>query len=321
MLSNTTRRKKKKTKLNCAKQIRIFWKRAEVHNYIHEQCEMSLAQLNHGWCSVSYFLHSKNIQCLPFDHRQSCPSSMNLTFLKHPRRPSLYISNTWSYCSRSDRNFPEAHGLSTNKQATRREKKHRKKNKTEKDKERREKTHQLSIWRMTSFVPSLSFLSHLLGWTESPLSPFLGWLLHSSPWRHLFPLSLSLLFLSLFLSVAAIFLKLYELVTTPFFFPHLLSYFLISAWMRIQHLPLDKLSVSLSICLSTATPPPTPFFPQCLSGPKAPWEKYKMKLKKKKNYIEIFFFEKKVSALAFVNEMQLWIEWPHTPLPPPPTPS
>lgn len=43
-----------------------------------------------------------------------------------------------------------------------------------------------------------------------------------------------------------------------------------------------------------------------------------MKLKKKKNYIEIFFFEKKVSALAFVNEMQLWIEWPHTPLPPPP---
>lgn len=129
--------KKKKTKLNCAKQIRIFWKRAEVHNYIHEQCEMSLAQLNHGWCSVSYFLHLKNIQCLPFDHRQSCPSSMNLTFLKHPRRPSLYISNTWSYCSRSDRNFPEAHGLSTNKQATRRKKKNREK-KTKQRKTKRE---------------------------------------------------------------------------------------------------------------------------------------------------------------------------------------
>lgn len=146
---------------------------------------------------------------------------------------------------------------------------------------------------MTSFVPSLSFLSHLLGWTESPLSPFLGWLLHSSPWRHLFPLSLSLLFLSLFLSVAAIFLKLYELVTTPFFFPHLLSYFLISAWTRIQHLPLDKLSVSLSICLSTATPPPHPFFSSMPVWPKSSLGKIQDEIeKKKKLYRDIFFREK-----------------------------
>lgn len=31
-----------------------------------------------------------------------------------------------------------------------------------------EKAHQLSIWWTTSFVASLSFLSHLLRWTESP---------------------------------------------------------------------------------------------------------------------------------------------------------
>ena len=149
---------------------------------------------------------------------------------------------------------------------------------------------------MTSFVPSLSFLSHLLGWTESPLSPSLGWLLHSSPWRHLFPLSLSRSSLSLFLSVAAIFLKLYELVTTPFFFPHLLSYFLISAWTRIQHLPLDKLSVSLSICLSTANPPPPPsfFFLNACLAQRLPGKNTRWNWKKKrKNYIEICFFQEK----------------------------
>ena len=176
------------------------------------------------------------------------------------------------------------------------EKKKTQKKKTEKDKERREKTHQLSIWRMTSFVPSLSFLSHLLGWTESPLSPSLGWLLHSSPWRHLFPLSLSRssFSLSLFLSVAAIFLKLYELVTTPFFFPHLLSYFLISAWTWIQHLPLDKLSVSLSICLSTANPPPPPLFSPIPASPPHPLGKIQDEIekKKKKLYRDIFFQEK-----------------------------
>lgn len=49
-----------------------------------------------------------------------------------------------------------------------------------------------------------------------PLS--LGWLLYLSPWRHLSPLSLAL-FLSLPLfSVAAVLLKLYELVTTLFSF-------------------------------------------------------------------------------------------------------
>lgn len=52
------------------------------------------------------------------------------------------------------------------------------------------------------------------------------------------------------LSVAAIFSKLYELVTSLFFlhpFPHLLSRFVISVQAQIQHLPLDKLSISLSI--------------------------------------------------------------------------
>lgn len=69
----------------------------------------------------------------------------------------------------------------------------------------------------------------------------------------------------------------------PFFFPHLLSYFLISAWMRIQHLPLDKLSVSLSICLSTATPPPPPlFFLNACLAQKLPGKNTRWNWKKKK---------------------------------------
>ncbi len=194
---------------------------------------------------------------------------MNFTFLKYPQRfPST--SQTHDLIVVIQTETFQRHRLSANKQAMR-------KKKTQKDKEKREKTHQLSIWRMTSFVPSLSFLSHLLGWTESPLSlsgmtaslksletPFSSVSLAS-------PLSLP--------HSGCYFPETLWISYNPFFFPHLLSYFLISAWTRIQHLPLDKLSVSLSICLSTS------LFSQCLSGPKAPWEKYKMKLKKKKKII------------------------------------
>lgn len=120
----------------------------------------------------------------------------------------------------------------------------------------------------------------------SPLS--LGWLLHWSPQRHLFPLSLSLLF-SLFLSVTAVFLKLYELVTTPFFPPHLLSYFLISA-MDADSTPASRQTVHLSVHLSDCHPRP-PFCNACLAQ-NLPGKKYKMKLRKKKIYRDIFFKKK-----------------------------
>lgn len=50
--------------------------------------------------------------------------------------------------------------------------KRRKKNQEDRktEKEKKEKTHQLSIWRTTSFVGPLSFLSHLLRRTESPVA-------------------------------------------------------------------------------------------------------------------------------------------------------
>lgn len=111
---------------------------------------------------VFYTFYTQNIQCLPFDHHQSWPSSMNFTFLKYPQCfPSTYQTHDLIVVSQTE-TF-QRHRLSANKQAMRGKK-------PQKDKEKREKTHQLSIWRMTSFVPSLSFLSHLLGWTESPLS-------------------------------------------------------------------------------------------------------------------------------------------------------
>lgn len=105
----------------------------------------------------------ENIQCLPFDQHHSWPSSMDFTFLKYPPRfPFTYQTHDLIVVIQTE-TFQRLR-LSTNKQAM------RKKKKTQEDKEEREKTHQLSIWQMTSFVPSLSFLSHLLGWTESPLS-------------------------------------------------------------------------------------------------------------------------------------------------------
>lgn len=111
-----------------------------------------------------YTFCTQNIQCLPFDHHQSWPSSMNFTFLKYPHTPSPFTYQTHDLIVVIQTETFQRHRLSANKQAMRRRKK------KEEDKEKREKTHQLSIWRMTSFVPSLSFLSHLLGWTESPLS-------------------------------------------------------------------------------------------------------------------------------------------------------
>lgn len=156
---------------------------------------------------------------------------------------------------------------------------------------------------MTSFVPPLSFLSHLLGWTESPLSRSLGWLLHWSPWRHLFPSVSRFSSLALFLSVAAIFLKLYELVTTLFSFLTSSLTFFISSWTRIQHLPRDRPSVSVSICLSTSLPALPLFLNSCLGQKLLGKKKYKKKLKKL--YIYSYFQEKKVSVLAFINERQL----------------
>lgn len=142
----------------CQVDKNIFEKGTEVYNYIHEQYQVGLAQLNQGWYTVFW---AQNSHCLPFDQHQSSPSSINFTFLKYPQCSPLYISNVWSYCSHSDRNFPEA-------QAEHKQTSHEEEKKTERQREK-EKTHQLSIWRMTSFVPSLSFLSHLLEWTESPL--------------------------------------------------------------------------------------------------------------------------------------------------------
>ena len=244
---------------------------------------MSLAQLNHGWCSVSYFLHSKNIQCLPFDHRQSCPSSMNLTFLKHPRRPSLYISNTWSYCSRSDRNFPEAHRLSTNKQATRREKKNTEKKNRERQREKGENSSAVhladdilctlsvisfSSARMDRISPlSLSGMTASLKSLETPFSS----------------VSLSLLFLSLSLPLSGC------------YFPETLwisynSFFLSSPPLLLSHLSLDvnstpasRQTVRLSVHLSVySEPPPPPFFSPIPVLPKNPRGKIKDEIKKKK---------------------------------------
>lgn len=70
--------------------------------------------------------------------------------------------------------------------------------------------------------------------------------------------------LALFLSVAAIFPKLYELVTTLFSFLTSSLTFFISSWTRIQHLPRDRPSVSVSICLSTSLPALPLFLNSCL---------------------------------------------------------
>lgn len=106
----------------------------------------------------------KTSSVCPLVINQSWSSSMHATFLKSLQQfPFTYQTHHLIVVIQTE-TFQR---LSTNKQATRRKNK-----KKQKYKERREKTHQLSIWGTTSFVPSLSFLSHLLRWTESlpPLS-------------------------------------------------------------------------------------------------------------------------------------------------------
>ena len=79
--------------------------------------------------------------------------------------------------------------------------------------------------------------------------------------------------------------------------------------MRNQHLSLYKLPTCLSACLPTS---PSPLSVMPVSSKSSP-RKIQDEIKKYL-YIEMFF-KKKVSALASINDMQLWIEWPHNSLP------
>lgn len=233
--------------------------------------------------SVFYASCARNIQCLPFDHHQTWPSSMDFLFPRFPQRFPLYISNTRSYCSHPDRNFPEAQ--TEHKQTS-----------LEKNIERqREKGENSSVVHLADDIlctlAVISFSSARMD-RISPLSFSLGWLPQWSPWRHLFS-SVSLAPPRSRPLCSCYFSETLWISYNPFFLPHLLSYFLISAPTRIQHLPLDKLSVHLSVCLSTPPlPPPHTSFPLCLVL-KPPWEKYKMKLEREKKIIEIYIFQEK----------------------------
>lgn len=140
---------------------------------------------------------------------------------------------------------------------------------------------------MTSFVPPLSFLSHLLGWTESPLSRSLGWLLHWSPWRHLFPLCLSLLFSRALPLSGCYFPETLWISYNPFFLPHLFSYFF-HLELDANSTPASRPTVRLCVHLSVYLSPRPPSFSQFLSGPKAPWKKKIQEEIEKTIYIAIF---------------------------------
>lgn len=146
----------------------------------------------------------------------------------------------------------------------------------QKDKEKREEAHQLSLCQMTSFVAPLSFLSHLLGWTESSfsLSCSLGWLLHWSPLRHLFSCPSLLLF-----SVGCYFPETLWISHKPFLHPPSSPLLLLShltAWTHIQHLP-HKPTVHLcpSACLLLLYCPPIYIyltFLNSMQSNKHPWD-------------------------------------------------
>lgn len=224
----------------------------------------SQARLNQGWYSVLYVLYSKPSSVCPLitvkvGHLQWISDFWNIHNVPPPftyqTHDLIIVIQTETF---------QRHRLSTNKQATRKKKRRGR---------QREKGENSSVVHLVDdILCTLSVISFSSARLDriSPLSLSLGWLLHWSPWRHLFPLSLLLLFSSL--SFGCYFPETLWISYNPFFLPHLLSYFLISAWMWIQHLPLDKLSISLSICLSATTTPPPPIS-QCMSGPKAPWEK------------------------------------------------
>ena len=120
--ANVVKHQQAKTKLNCAKKIRIFCK--STNGYI-------ITFMNNiKW--VWHILIRADIvfyaSCAPVFALWSSTKVVRLqwifTFLKHPF--PLYISNTRSYCSHSDRNFPEAQTEHKQTSHEEGEKKHRK---------------------------------------------------------------------------------------------------------------------------------------------------------------------------------------------------
>lgn len=123
----------------------------------------------------------------------------------------LYISNAWSYYSHSDRNFPEAQAV--HKQTSYEEKKRGR---------QREKGENSSVVHLVDdILCTLSVISFSSARLDriSPLSLWDDCFTEVPGDTFFLCLScFSSLSLSLFLSVTAIFLKLYELVTTLFSF-------------------------------------------------------------------------------------------------------
>lgn len=208
---------------------------------------MSLAQLNQSWYKVFYTFCTQNIQCLPFNHYQSWSSSMHVTFLKSPQRfPFTYQTHDLIVVIQTE-TF-QRHRLSTNKHATRKEKN------TEIQREKGENSSVVHL--ADDILCTLSVISFssvkMDRISPPPLSLSLSGMTASLKSLETPFSSVSLTSLSLPLS-GCYFPETLWISYNPFFFPHLLSYFFISAWARIQHLPLDKLSVSLSIHLSNST--------------------------------------------------------------------
>lgn len=173
------------------------------------------------------------VVCLPWNHVSGMATTLFFTYQTH----NLIVAIATETFSRQRQR--------ANKQAMREEGRKTK---------RKEETNQLSFCQMTSFVPPLSFLSHLQGWTESSfsLSCSLGWLIHWSPWRHLFP-CLSLLLLS----AATIFPETLWISHKPFCPILHFSYFLISQ-------PGHKFNTCLKKSLSTFVHQSVCFFPTAL---------------------------------------------------------
>lgn len=160
-----------------------------------------------------YTFCTQNIPCLPFDHHQSWPSSMNFTFLKYPHRfPFTYQTHDLIVVIQTE-TF-QRHRLSTNKQAMRKKKKN-----TERQREKGENSSVVHL--ADDILCTLSVISCSSARMDriSPLSLWDDCLTEVPGDTFFLCLSrFSSRSLSLFLSVAAIFLKLYELVTTLFSF-------------------------------------------------------------------------------------------------------
>lgn len=157
----------------------------------------------------------------------------------------LYISNTWSYCSHSDRNFPEAQ---TEHKQTRHveEKKHRK--------TMRKGRNSSVVHLADDILCTLSVISFSSATMDriSPLS-FSG--MTASVKSLETPFSSVSLASPLSLPLSGCYFPVTLWISyNPFFLSHLFSYFLISAWTT-NSTPASRQTVRLSVHLSVSLPP------------------------------------------------------------------